>query len=75
MIAWGVGAIPLNAHAKLKCDEDLALVIRTIQAGYAKALKGIWMEHDYKSTSNKTMWYKDISLLMQYHDSKMIHGR
>jgi hypothetical protein len=37
MIAWGVGAIPLNVQAKLECDEDLALVIRTIQIRHAKA--------------------------------------
>jgi hypothetical protein len=27
MITWGVGAIPLNVQAKLKRDENLALVI------------------------------------------------
>ncbi len=45
-IAWGVGGILLNVQAKLKHDEDLALVIQTTQARYAKAIKGIWMEHD-----------------------------
>jgi hypothetical protein len=40
MFAWGVGAIPLNVQAKLKCDENLALVIRITQIRYAKALKG-----------------------------------
>jgi hypothetical protein len=46
MIPWGVGAIPLNVQTKLECDEDLALVIRLIRVGYAKALKSIWMECD-----------------------------
>ncbi len=47
MITWGVGTIsPFNMKAKLECDEDLALVIQTIQAEYAKAFKGAWMEHD-----------------------------
>jgi hypothetical protein len=47
MITWGVGAInPFNMKAKLECDEDLALVIQTIQAEYAKPFKGAWMEHD-----------------------------
>jgi hypothetical protein len=32
MTTWGVGAIPLNVHAKLERNEDLAIVIRTIQA-------------------------------------------
>jgi len=27
MIAWGVGAMPFNVQAKLKRDENLALVI------------------------------------------------
>jgi hypothetical protein len=46
MTTWGVKAIPLNVQAKLKCNEDLTLVIRTTQAKYAKALKGAWMERD-----------------------------
>jgi len=46
MIAWGVGAILFNVQAKLEGDEDLVLVIRMIQIGYVKALKGAWMEHD-----------------------------
>ncbi len=75
MIAWGVGAIPLNVQTKLQCDEDLALVIRLIRARYAKALKSTLMEHSWESTSNKIMRCKEIGLLMQYHDSKMIHGR
>jgi hypothetical protein len=40
MIAWGVGAMFFNVQAKPEHDEDLALVIRTIQVGYAKAIKG-----------------------------------
>jgi hypothetical protein len=46
MIAWGVGAIPFNMQAKLKHNENLALVIQTIQAEYAKALRSVWMEHN-----------------------------
>jgi len=30
MTTWGVGSIPLNVKAKVECDEDLAIVIRTI---------------------------------------------
>jgi hypothetical protein len=41
MIAWGVGAMPLNIHAKLEHDEDLAFVIGAIQTEYAKELKGV----------------------------------
>jgi hypothetical protein len=73
MTTGGVGAIPLNVQAKLKCDEDLILVTRTTQTEYTKALKGIWMECDWKSASNKLVRCKKISLFMQYHDSKMIY--
>jgi len=44
MITWGVGAIPPNVQTKLERDEDLALVIQTSRARYAKALQGAWME-------------------------------
>jgi hypothetical protein len=27
MTTWGVGSIPLNVQAKVKCDKDLAVVI------------------------------------------------
>jgi hypothetical protein len=40
MTTWGVGSIPFNVQAKVKCDEDLAVVIRKIQVKYVKALKG-----------------------------------
>jgi hypothetical protein len=63
MTAWGVGAMPLNMQTKLECDGDLALVIQAIQAKYAKALKGVWMECNWKFTSNKTVWHKEIGLL------------
>jgi hypothetical protein len=46
MTTWGVGAMPLNMQAKLKHDEDLALVIQVTQSKYAKAFKGTWMECD-----------------------------
>jgi hypothetical protein len=75
MIAWSVGAMPLNMQAKLEHDEDLALVIWMIQAEYAKELNGTWMECDWKFASNKALRCKEIRLLMEYHDSKMIHGQ
>jgi hypothetical protein len=74
MTTWGVGAIPLNVQAKLKCNEDLALVIQATRIRYAKALRGASMEHDWKSTSNKTMRHKQIGLLTQYYDLELIHG-
>jgi hypothetical protein len=40
MNALGVGAMLFNVQAKLKCNENLALVIKAIQTEYAKALKG-----------------------------------
>ncbi len=72
MTTWGVGAIPLNVQAKL---EELALVIWATWAKYAKALKGAWRGHNWKFTSNNMVQRKDIDLLMQYHDSEMIHGQ
>jgi uncharacterized membrane protein len=43
MTTWDVGSIPLNVQAKVECDEDLIVVIRVIQAGYAKVFKGVWV--------------------------------
>jgi hypothetical protein len=62
-------------QTKLKCNEDLAFVIRMTRVEYVKALKSAHMECDLKSTSNKTIIRKKISLLMQYHDLEMIHGQ
>jgi hypothetical protein len=39
MNAWGVRANLLNVKAKLERDENLAFMIPTIRAKYAKALK------------------------------------
>jgi hypothetical protein len=30
-------------QAKVECDENLVVVIRVIQIGYAKVLKGVWV--------------------------------
>jgi hypothetical protein len=51
-------------QANFKCNEDLVVVIRTIQATYAKAFKGAWMKCDWKFASNKAMWVKEIGFLM-----------
>jgi hypothetical protein len=75
MTTWGAGAIPLNMQAKLERDEDLTFVIWMTQIGYAKALKGAWINHDWKFTSNKMIQRKEIGLLMQYNELEMIHGR
>jgi len=64
MIAWGVESIPFNVRANLKRYEDLALVIRAIQAKYVKVFKSIWMERNWKFASHKTMRHKEISLFM-----------
>jgi len=53
-----VGSIPLNLQAKLERDEDLGIVIHMIRTRYAKAFNCVWMERDWKSASNKTMWHK-----------------
>jgi hypothetical protein len=37
----GVGSILFNVQAKIKHDEDLAIMIRMTQAGYAKAFKAV----------------------------------
>jgi hypothetical protein len=42
------------------------------QIGYAKALKGPWMEQDWKFASNKTMQHRKIGLFMQYHDDSWL---
>jgi hypothetical protein len=41
MNALGVGAMFFNVQAKLKRNENLALVIKATQIEYAKALKGV----------------------------------
>jgi hypothetical protein len=60
MTTWGVESIPFNMQAKFNHNEDLVVVIRTTQTTYAKALKGAWMECDWKFASNKMMRCKEI---------------
>jgi hypothetical protein len=43
-------------------------MIQTTQIEYAKALKGIWMKHDWKSASNNSMRCKETGLFTKYHD-------
>jgi hypothetical protein len=41
MTSWGVGSILFNVEAKVEHNEDVVVMIRTIQARYVKAFKAI----------------------------------
>jgi hypothetical protein len=73
MTTWGVGFIPFNMQAKLEHDGGLVVVIQEIWTTYAKALKGVWMERNWKSAFNKMVQHKEINLFTQYHDSEMVN--
>jgi hypothetical protein len=59
---------------KLKRDEDLVSLIQASKISYVKGLKNVWDSWNWMGSSSKKEHKKEINLLVNYHESEMIHG-
>ncbi len=73
--AWGVGSVPRDATSRMEKDEDLEGVIRSTRCVYAQQLKTAWDVKNWDRESSKTSWTKQLADVLDFHESKMIHGR
>jgi len=73
--AWGVGSVPRDATTWMEKDEDLQGMIRSTRYVYARQLKMAWDVKYWDREFSKTSWTKQLADLLDFHESRMIHGR
>jgi hypothetical protein len=73
--AWGVGSVPRDATLRMEKDEYLQGMIRSTRCVYARQLKMAWDVKYWDRESNKTSRTKQLADVLDFHESRMIHGR
>jgi hypothetical protein len=73
--AWGVGSVPRDAASRMEKNEDLQGIIRSTRCVYARQLKTAWDVKYWDRESNKTSRTKQLANVLNFHESRMIHGR
>ncbi len=75
LITWGVGSVARDATSRMERDEDLQEMIRFTRCVYARQLKKAWDVKNWDRKSNKRSRTKGLINVLDFHESKMIHGR
>jgi hypothetical protein len=73
--AWGLGIVPRDATSRMENDEDLQGMIRSTCCVYARQLKTAWDVKNWDRKSNKTSQTKQLADVLDFHESRMIHGK
>jgi hypothetical protein len=73
--AWGVGSVVRDAIIRMEKDDDLHGMIRSTPYAYARQLKTAWDVKNWERESSKTSRTKQLSDVLDFHESRMIHGR
>ncbi len=73
--AWGMGSVLQDATSWMEKDEDLQEMIRSTRFTYAHRLKIAWDVKNWDQKSTKASWTQELTNVLDFHESKMIHGR
>jgi hypothetical protein len=73
--AWGVSSVARNATSRMEKDEDLQRMIRSTRCVYARQLKTTWDVKNWDRESSKTSRTKQLADVLDFHASRMIHGK
>ncbi len=73
--AWGVGSVPRDVASRMEKDEDLQGMIRSTHCVYARQLKTTWDVKNWDQESSKTSRTKQLVDVLDFHESRMMHGR
>jgi len=73
ILRWHVGPSP-HVMTKLEKGEDLASLIQASKIFYVRGLKNAWDSWNWMGSSSKKEHKKEITLLVNYHESEMING-
>ncbi len=75
ILAWGVGFIPQSAWVHLEKDDNLVEAIWESIVAYAKLFKVAWGNQNWTLESNKHKWAKEMDVISNYHNFKIINGQ
>jgi hypothetical protein len=67
--------VPRDATSRMEKDEDLQGMIRSTRCVYAWQLKTTWDVKNWDRESNKISRTKQLADVLDFHESRMIHGR
>ncbi len=70
-----MGSVVRNATSRMEKDEDLQGMIRSTHCIYARQLKTTWDVKNWDRESSKTSRTKQLVDVLDFHESRMIHGR
>jgi hypothetical protein len=70
-----VGSVARDATSWMEKDEDLQEMIRSTYCVYAQQLKKAWDVKNSDRESNKANRTKKLTNVLDFHESRMIHGR
>ncbi len=70
-----MGIVPQNATSQMEKDEDLQKIIRSTRCVYAWALKMAWDVKNWDRESSEASQIKQLTNVLDSHESKMVHGR
>jgi hypothetical protein len=73
--ALGVGSVVQNVIVRMEKDDDLQGMTRSTCCAYARQLKTTWDVKNWERESSKTSQTKQLSDVLDFHESTMIHGR
>ncbi len=75
LITWGVGSVVRDVTSRKDKEENLQEMIRSTHCVYARQLKKAWDVKNWDQKSNKANRTKELTNLLDFHESRMIHGR
>ncbi len=64
-----------DATSRMEKDENLQGMIRSTCYVYARQLKTAWDVKNWDRESSKTSRTKQLANVLDFHESRMIHGR
>jgi len=67
--------VPQNATSRMEKDENLQEMIQSTHSAYAKRLKMAWDVENWDQESSKTSRTQELTNVLDFHKSRMIHGR
>ncbi len=70
-----MGNVPQDVTSRMEKDEDLQGMIRSTRCVYAQQLKIAWDVKIWDRESNKINRTKQLANVLDFHESRMIHGR
>jgi DNA-binding transcriptional regulator GbsR (MarR family) len=72
--AWSVGNVLQDTTSQMDKDEDLQEMIQSTFSTYARRLKMAWDVKNWDRKSTKASRTQKLTDVLNFHESKMIHG-